>query len=89
MRGATSQGPRRDPADRRGGPIVLQALEGLEYSHDAEIPYAHLAGGGLGRGRGLVHRDLKPANLFLGGPDGARVTRSATSGLAKASTWPA
>ncbi|GJD17066.1 serine/threonine kinase [Rivularia sp. IAM M-261] len=45
--------------------IILQILDGLEYTHNAQIPYVKLDGGGFGRGRGLVHRDLKPNNIFL------------------------
>ena len=64
--------------------ITLQALDGLAYAHSAEIPQVKLADGTIGRGRGLVHRDLKPANLYLSGQGGARVTKVADFGLAKA-----
>jgi eukaryotic-like serine/threonine-protein kinase len=45
--------------------ITLQALEGLEYAHNAEIPYVKTINGSLGKGKGLVHRDIKPGNIFL------------------------
>ena len=64
--------------------IVLQALDGLEYAHQAEMPQVKLSGGGYGKGRGLVHRDLKPANIFLSGTGRARVAKVADFGLAKA-----
>jgi len=66
------------------GQIVLQALEGLEYAHNAEAPYTPLDDGGLGRGRGLVHRDIKPHNLFLCGSRSARIVKVGDYGLAKA-----
>jgi eukaryotic-like serine/threonine-protein kinase len=46
-------------------PIILQTLDGLEYAHNAEIPYVKRADGSIGKGWGLVHRDLKPGNIFL------------------------
>jgi serine/threonine-protein kinase len=66
------------------GRIVLQALDGLEYAHNAEAPFVPLSEGGLGRGRGLVHRDFKPQNLFLSGPEDSPVARVGDFGLAKA-----
>jgi len=65
-------------------PIVLQALDGLIYAHQAEIPQVKLADGTYGRGRGLVHRDLSPNNLFLCGTGSSRIVKVADFGLAKA-----
>src|SRR4029077_16642838 len=64
--------------------IVLQALEGLEYAHQAPIPFVKQKGGGYGPGKGLVHRDLKPANLFLTGWGSSRLVKLGDYGLAKA-----
>ncbi len=77
---------------QRGGPlpvdeageIILQALEGLEYAHQAEIPFVRQKGGGFAPGKGLVHRDLKPANLFLTGGGSGRLVKIGDYGLAKA-----
>ncbi|MBI4024326.1 MAG: protein kinase [Verrucomicrobia bacterium] len=64
--------------------IVLQALDGLEYAHHAEIPYVKLKTGKIGFRRGLVHRDIKPANIFLCGAGRSRIAKVADFGLAKA-----
>lgn len=64
--------------------ITLQALEGLEYTHQATIPFVKQKGGGYGPGQGLVHRDLKPANLFLTGWGSSRLVKIGDYGLAKA-----
>ncbi len=65
--------------------ITLQILDGLEYSHNAEIPYVKLGNGGFGKGRGLVHRDLKPGNVFLNyNNDGKLIVKIGDYGLAKA-----
>jgi serine/threonine protein kinase len=45
--------------------IIFQILEGLEYIHQVEVPYIRLAGGGFGKGTGLVHRNLNPKNILL------------------------
>jgi serine/threonine-protein kinase len=58
---------------REAAPIILQALDGLEYAHNV-----------FGPGKGLVHRDLKPANLFLSGSGPGRLAKVGDYGLAKA-----
>jgi serine/threonine protein kinase len=65
-------------------PIILQALDGLHYAHNAEIPHVKLKDGSFGRGRGLVHRDLKPENIFLSTAGNSRVAKLGDYGLAKA-----
>lgn len=65
-------------------PIILQVLNGLEYSHNAEIPYVKLKDGGFGKGKGLVHRDLKPGNILLNYTDDKITAKIADYGLAKA-----
>jgi len=65
-------------------PIILQALDGLEYAHHAEIPFVRLKGGMIGRGRGLVHRDLSPQNLFLSRAGSTLTAKVGDYGLAKA-----
>jgi pSer/pThr/pTyr-binding forkhead associated (FHA) protein len=79
-------------AKRRGGTLpaseairfVLQALDGLEYAHQADIPFSHNEADTYAQGKGLVHRDLKPDNLFLSGPVRAPVLKIGDFGLAKA-----
>ncbi len=44
--------------------ILLQVLDGLTYTHNAEIPNVRLADGSFAKGRGLIHRELKPGNIF-------------------------
>lgn len=77
---------------QRGGPLsideavemTLQALDGLEYAHHAELPQVRLDDGTFGRGEGLVHRDLKPHNIFLSGTGRSRRAMIGDFGLAKA-----
>lgn len=64
--------------------IILQALDGLNYVHNAEIPQVRLGNGNYGRGVGLVHRDLKPGNILLAETGGMRTAKIADVGLAKA-----
>lgn len=65
-------------------PIILNALDGLAYAHQAVVPHVRLADGTTGRGRGLVHRDIKPQNLFLTGSGASRIAKLGDYGLAKA-----
>jgi len=77
---------------QRGGPLtvdeslpmILQALSGLEYAHQAEMPEVKKSDGTFGPGRGLVHRDLKPSNIFLCGSGKSQVAKIGDYGLAKA-----
>ena len=64
--------------------IILQLLEGLEYTHNAEIPYVKLADGSFGKGKGLVHRDLKPGNIFLSKVSDRICVKIGDYGLSKA-----
>lgn len=64
--------------------IILQALDGLEYCHAADIPFVRQKNGGFAPGKGLVHRDLKPDNLFLTGWGSGRLVKIGDYGLAKA-----
>jgi pSer/pThr/pTyr-binding forkhead associated (FHA) protein len=65
-------------------PIILQTLEGLQYAHNAELPYVKRVDGTIGKGRGLVHRDLKPGNIFLTQVSNSRIAKVGDYGLAKA-----
>lgn len=69
---------------QEAAPLILQALSGLEYTHQAEVPSVRLADGSVRPGRGLVHRDLKPHNLFLSGLGRSPTVRIGDYGLAKA-----
>lgn len=63
--------------------ITLQALEGLNYAHNAELQVT-LANGSHTTARGLVHRDLKPHNIFLTGSGKSRMAKVGDFGLGKA-----
>ncbi|MEZ2237504.1 protein kinase [Microcoleus sp.] len=64
--------------------IILQVLDGLTYTHNAEIPNVRLADGSFAKGRGLIHRDLKPGNIFIANVGGKQVAKIGDYGLAKA-----
>lgn len=64
--------------------IILQVLDGLAYTHNAEIPFVKCADGGFTRGRGLVHRDIKPANIFLIKDNKGYLAKVGDYGLSKA-----
>lgn len=64
--------------------IILQVLDGLTYTHNAEIPNVRLADGSFAKGRGLIHRDLKPGNIFLANIGGKQDAKIGDYGLAKA-----
>ncbi len=44
--------------------IIAQVLDGLTYTHNAEIPKVTLADCSFAKGRGLIHRHLKPGIFF-------------------------
>ena len=64
--------------------LMIQALNGLEYAHTAELSAVKLADGGTAPARGLVHRDIKPNNIFLTKENGKVVAKMGDYGLAKA-----
>ena len=64
--------------------LIFQILDGLEYTHNAEIPYVRLVNGTFGKGKGLVHRDLKPANIMLATTTLGQIAKVGDFGLAKA-----
>lgn len=81
--GGTAEALRRQSGGRlpldEAAAIVIGALHGLEYAHQAPIPRVRLADGSYGEGRGLVHRDLSPENILL-----ADVPKVSDFGLGKA-----
>ncbi|MEB3339673.1 protein kinase [Okeania sp.] len=65
-------------------PIIIQALDGLDYAHNAEIPYFNKADGSFDKGKGLVHLNIRPANIFLSNINSSTVVKIADYGLTKA-----
>ena len=55
--------------------LVLQALDGLQYAHNAALPNGSV---------GLVHRDIKPSNILLAHKGNDVVAKLADFGLSKA-----
>jgi eukaryotic-like serine/threonine-protein kinase len=64
--------------------LIFQLLDGLEYTHNAEIPYIRLADGSFGKGIGLVHRDLKLSNIMIAKSNLGQIAKIGDFGLAKA-----
>ncbi|TNF91836.1 MAG: FHA domain-containing protein [Gammaproteobacteria bacterium] len=98
-----NRGSLNDLAKQRGGklsvdeamPLMLQALDGLQYAHTVEIPSAEQSdevsvamylkdGAKQETSKGLVHRDLKPANIYLSEQSGELIAKVGDFGLAKA-----
>jgi tetratricopeptide (TPR) repeat protein len=75
------RGGRLSPNEAR--PIILQALDGLEYAHQAK-GRAKLADGSMVEVLGVVHRDVKPHNLFLCRSGNSWIAKLGDYGLAKA-----
>ncbi len=63
--------------------IILPVLDGLEYAHNAEIPYVKNANGSFSQGKGLVHRNLRPSNILISHIDQQQVVKIANYGLTK------
>jgi eukaryotic-like serine/threonine-protein kinase len=64
--------------------LIFQILDGLEYTHTAEIPFVRLADRSFGKGVGLVHRDLKPKNIMIANTNLGQVAKIGDFGLSKA-----
>lgn len=64
--------------------IILQALDGLDSIHTADVPGVKLGDGRVVSVKGLVHRDIKPANIFLSSEGGELTPKIADVGLGKA-----
>lgn len=62
--------------------IILQVLEGLHYTHYAQV-VAIFKNGETQVATGVVHRDLKPENIFLSDNSARPIVKIADFGLAK------
>ncbi|MFW2332077.1 MAG: protein kinase domain-containing protein, partial [Nitrospinota bacterium] len=63
--------------------IICQALDGLDYAHNAKVKI-QLSDGRIKSSDGMLHRDIKPANIFLKGFGSSKVAKIADMGLSKA-----
>jgi pSer/pThr/pTyr-binding forkhead associated (FHA) protein len=63
--------------------IILQVLDGLEFTHNAEVPYIQSTHGTVGNGKGLLHQNLKPENILLSNINRKLVAKIADYGLGK------
>lgn len=66
---------------KEAAPILLQALEGLAYAHEAEVTVTTEKG--KKKVKGVIHRDLKPPNILLARENGRMVAKVSDFGLAK------
>src|SRR5262249_52857002 len=86
------EGSLDDLVQRKGNPLppekatrlIIQALRGLEYAHDVELPEVRLADGSVGTARRLGQRDIKPQNILLAQDDDLVVAKLGDYGLSKA-----
>ena len=64
--------------------IIFQVLDGLEYAHNAEIPYIKQRDGRFSKGTGFIHGCLEPANILLVQSGDRFVAKVGNYGLARA-----
>jgi hypothetical protein len=67
--------------------IAFDVLDGLAYTHAADIPHVELADGTETPGRGVVHRDLHLGNILLTSSGRRATAKICDYGLAKAFQW--
>ena len=64
--------------------IILQALDGLEYAHNAAFRNVKLKDGTTGSANGILHRDMRPQNILLSGSGKSRVAKVGDYAIAHA-----